>query len=1253
MPLPLDPLSPLMSNEKLEIKVSNDPGVEEQYHANWKSSDSGQPDDTLLRVELRLPNAPSDTPVCNEGVKLDNNCIAYFDVMLRENTSAAKKDPAPEGVMYLVNGQTLPIKVHIAQGSLTPTSDSQHLPGNATDPATEAIPDLDFIFREEDYSDDHPELGGLMVSFNTLFLVFTLDTTVAEANAILDDLSAEIVGGEPGSAGQIEGVLLLRLPTTTQTEMIAVLEQLRANPKVKIAVQDSLLEPLTIPNSNGGTPAIWTWEVSPKDANWGLELIRVPQMWNFNNAITKQGTSTITGVHDDGFSASHPDLIYLQNLSSSQKEHGTHVAGTIGATFNNGVGVDGVNPFARLVVNSHGSTVSTGWNLLDFLSVRDDLKLVNVSLGNNWYQKSPPINPNTNIFAQNLVSNQGWIFKQLQDLFVFAGDTLSFIVAAAGNDSGLTLGNVDARWSSPMNYAGLVLGAENIMVVEAVRLGGLGGASRAGFSNINGDISALGQSIGSTSFPTLYKSKSGTSMATPHVTGLVSYLWSLEPTLTHAEIRQLLLDNDITVSGAAKPRIDAFASAMAIDGIRGNNNILMKLVDIDDGSLDGNQRLLCDDTPCTNFENDDVDGDSGMGDGTVDMADFRIWRDWLLQIEDSPDLILDGSHDHPKKDVNGNGSVDAAAQENIYPRGDFNGDGILDRTTAKFVPGSINSTVTDLDVLTKLFSDANYEIGDLQGLINSADLEIDAQTCLSQPGVAEVRSKIFETGSETEIESRDHTNEEPRHVYTAAVNPLGYTARLEALDSSGKVIGIAQEDFFFELGSDAFYNPECGNIILEPEVLELSLQVEERTIETVKLVSNGLAANYELINSIEHVSPSQDQGTVEQDSEEALDLTITCPAGAGDYPQDLELSFSDDNGNVISEAVPEIIDIELHCFEDMVIATPDPINLSAEVGQSVSSEFYLQNFGDALNYQTSAGSFVSLTNNASGVIEKEGEAIVSLTASCPDEAGEYTTRVDLSFSDGMGNVLTEGVPSGIDVNMHCTEQRNFRIYSQRHSAGIRIAQPAMQYTEHFTSDDFLGTGNIRVFDLRDGVTQETNTPIPALGFSELKTNHNLSGAFTYEYFGEERTRTVDATISYASSSSYENSVASFSGTINSSYSESEKLSIWSANRDYAAGSTQIVFDLYTNASIEATWSCNGDLEPNTSGSEGIKLHNVSTQTSVFRFRTEEDCSYSGSLSPGRYALFVDTGILYGVDFAADVNSVSESVTYSLIITVNE
>jgi Flp pilus assembly pilin Flp len=717
------------------------------------------------------------------------------------------------------------------------------LSGALNEPATAAIPDKGLTPREQDYRDDYPGLEGIYLSFNTLFLVFELDTTVAQANIILNQIEAEIVGGLQGVAGQTEGILIVRVPTESHLEMIAIIEELKQNPKVKLAVQDVLLEPLMIP---GPTSDIeysircnedtdednfeWTWTRGPAGSNWGLERIRVPQMWNLNVAVEKAGGTAEVGIIDIGFADRHPDLNYVTNLTPGEEAaHGTHVAGIIGATFNNGIGPDGINPFAQLKVvaprmRSPSSDLSREasygymWSkwFVELVTTLPNLKVVNLSLGYNWGPLGH--NSSTNTTLQRIVNDHGALFTIAEFTLLGRGFDLPVVVAGAGNDSWLRygLGLQEARYASPYNNAALHHNVANIIVVESVR--STDGAARSAFSNINGHVSAPGEDILSTwvlftsSGPKYnYETCSGTSMATPHVTGLVSYLYSIDPSLPNPTIasnpiRDLLQANGVPVADNAQVRIDAFATVMDIDRLQNNDRVRRMLLDIDDGTPDGNQRL--EPGTGTDYTVEDADDDGGPGDGQIDMADFRRWRDWLLQVENSPALSLDGSLNHPKKDVNGNGSVETPSDENLYPRGDFNGDGLLSRTSLSYVPGRVDGMMTDLEVLQSLFNDPDYDASQLPGLIDSADVEVWPINCLGLDGVTRVRSSLQKSSSSEPEWMRDHTPGAPRHIYT--VRPGSYIARVDALDSAGNVVTSVEQNFTFDLGSDTFWNPLCG-----------------------------------------------------------------------------------------------------------------------------------------------------------------------------------------------------------------------------------------------------------------------------------------------------------------------------------------------------------------------------------------------------------------------------------------------------------
>ncbi|MGI9179088.1 MAG: S8 family peptidase [Longimicrobiaceae bacterium] len=705
-----------------------------------------------------------------------------------------------------------------------PTGPSDRLPGDPNDPAAGAIPNQPFVARGVDYSPTHPELPGVYLSFNTLLLTLRLEATVAEANSLLAQIGAQIVGGIPGKPDEAAGILFLRVPTVTHEEMISLLETLDDHPDVEVAVQDVLLEPQRTTGRSGSVPAGWTWESKPSGGNWGLELIRAPQMWNWNAAVQKGKVPEIlTMVIDAGFTASgaHPDLQYDSKYAQkpgTAHYHGTHVAGIIGAGFDNNTGIDGINPFARLLVRASQTKVEgdsplarrASWGE-GFVSQLDSLlrsqpqpRVVNMSMGYAWTRAG--IDANKNTAARKVAAKQGVIFGKLLDNLVAKGYALPLLLTAAGNES--KGGQLDAKYGSPMNNAALVQGKTNIIVVEADSLTSTNAVVRSDFSNIRGDISAPGSQILSTDLPPeLYGRYSGTSMAAPHVAGLAGFLLAIDPGLSNAQLRELLLGNSVPVAGGASNRIDAFAAVMDIDRLRNNPRVLRMLVDVDDGTLDGNQRW--DPVAKQPVHTEDADGDGGPGDGRVDMRDFRRWRDWLLQVETPTGLDLDGGNKHPKKDLNGDGDA-GVPSDSIYPRGDFNGDGILSRSATRAVGGKLaGQAVTDLQVLQYLFEDTLYNKAELPGLINSGDLTLNTSECLALPRAVKVRSSIRRKGNQATLQMRTHTKKDATQIYTAPVWPAGYTARIEALDQDGQVLANDEKDFTLLPGGDAYWRPDC------------------------------------------------------------------------------------------------------------------------------------------------------------------------------------------------------------------------------------------------------------------------------------------------------------------------------------------------------------------------------------------------------------------------------------------------------------
>ena len=231
----------------------------------------------------------------------------------------------------------------------------------------------------------------------------------------------------------------------------------------------------------------------------------------------------------------HPDLDVAGGIScidgttsyADDNDHGTHVAGTIGA-LDNGVGVVGVAPGARLWAvkvldrEKHGwwSDVICGLNWV--VANSDKIDVVNMSLG--WYGADGPC-------AETL----------LHDAICRVVDAGVPVVVAAGNDSKDAAGFVPAAYDEVITVSALA--------DSDGRPGGDGRATTQGpddsladFSNFGADvdIAAPGVDILSTVLGG-YARGYGTSVASPHVAGAAALFLAKQPGATPAEVKAHLL----------------------------------------------------------------------------------------------------------------------------------------------------------------------------------------------------------------------------------------------------------------------------------------------------------------------------------------------------------------------------------------------------------------------------------------------------------------------------------------------------------------------------------------------------------------------------------------------------------------------------------------------------------------------------------------------------------------------------------------
>lgn len=218
-------------------------------------------------------------------------------------------------------------------------------------------------------------------------------------------------------------------------------------------------------------------------------------------------------------------------------DHGTHVAGTIGGVGGNNAGVVGVNWAVTLIsakfLGPSGGYTSGAIAAVDYLTdlkTRHGLNIVATS--NSW--------------------GGGGYNQSLRDAIRRGGDANILFIAAAGNSSS----NNDAVVNYPSNYdcsftlAGQARGWDCVIAVASITsAGALSSFSNYGATTV--DIGAPGSSINSTLPSNTYGSYSGTSMATPHVSGAAALCASINPAFTARQIRQAIIDSTAPTASLA------------------------------------------------------------------------------------------------------------------------------------------------------------------------------------------------------------------------------------------------------------------------------------------------------------------------------------------------------------------------------------------------------------------------------------------------------------------------------------------------------------------------------------------------------------------------------------------------------------------------------------------------------------------------------------------------------------------------------
>jgi len=260
-------------------------------------------------------------------------------------------------------------------------------------------------------------------------------------------------------------------------------------------------------------------DMSPNDPSWsiqwGPQKIGAAEAWDL-----EQGSQTVlVVVIDTGVDYTHPDLasnyvaggydwVNDDGDPLDDHGHGTHCAGIIAATINNGLGIAGlaqVKVMGEKFLDSGG--YGSAWDAAEAITRAVDVgKTISnrIVLSNSWGSYG----------SSNIV----------KEAMAYAYQNGVLIAAASGNDA-----------SSSPHYPSAYPEVISVSATDS-------NDQLAGFSNYGStiELTAPGVSIYSTITDGDYASWSGTSMACPHVSGVAALIWSEFPEYTRDQVRELL-----------------------------------------------------------------------------------------------------------------------------------------------------------------------------------------------------------------------------------------------------------------------------------------------------------------------------------------------------------------------------------------------------------------------------------------------------------------------------------------------------------------------------------------------------------------------------------------------------------------------------------------------------------------------------------------------------------------------------------------
>jgi hypothetical protein len=314
----------------------------------------------------------------------------------------------------------------------------------------------------------------------------------------------------------------------------------------------SLFESLPFVEHVGQMPII-EYLASPNDpifispGQWNLQVINAAQAWD----KTTGSTNIKVGILDNGCYSTHEDLSgKIVGGDTKRGDHGTRVAGVIGAKTNNGIGIASLGWNISLYsynTQEYNGELDNDLAAAAITQATQTCDIINMS----WRVLFPTPSP----CDPNELQSISMPYDPISDALINAMSQGVVCVASAGNTSPNT--NFPEECDKmKIPYTCYPASEPGVIGVSATMLSNGNEIFRTGYNyGVNVDLSAPGDNIKTTdpTDPTGYATVSGTSFSAPLVSALAGLILSINPTLSVADVTKVLINSTDKIDAAAHP----------------------------------------------------------------------------------------------------------------------------------------------------------------------------------------------------------------------------------------------------------------------------------------------------------------------------------------------------------------------------------------------------------------------------------------------------------------------------------------------------------------------------------------------------------------------------------------------------------------------------------------------------------------------------------------------------------------------------